>query len=41
MTRITLLCNDTRGGVQPYAALARGLKAVGHEVSTVAPAGPV
>ncbi len=36
---ILILCNDTRGGVQPYAALARGLVAAGHRVSAVAPMG--
>ena len=35
--RIAILCNDTRGGVQPYAALASGLKHAGHEVVAVAP----
>jgi sterol 3beta-glucosyltransferase len=37
--RILIVCNDTRGGVQPYAALARGLAAAGHRVSAVAPIG--
>jgi sterol 3beta-glucosyltransferase len=37
--RILIVCNDTRGGVQPYAALARGLVAAGHSVSAVAPIG--
>lgn len=37
--RILIVCNDTRGGVQPYAALARGLVAAGHRVSAVAPIG--
>jgi sterol 3beta-glucosyltransferase len=37
--RILILCNDTRGGVQPYAALARGLVAAGHTVAAVAPIG--
>jgi sterol 3beta-glucosyltransferase len=36
--RIVLVCNDTRGGVQPYVALARGLRAAGHDVRAVAPA---
>jgi sterol 3beta-glucosyltransferase len=36
---ILILCNDTRGGVQPYAALAQGLVAAGHTVSAVAPIG--
>lgn len=35
--RIALACNDTRGGVQPYVALALGLKAAGHEVRAIAP----
>ncbi len=35
--RIALLCNDTRGGVQPYVALALGLSRAGHEVRAVAP----
>lgn len=33
-----MVCNDTRGGVQPYVALALGLKRAGHEVQAVAPA---
>ena len=37
--RIAIVCNDTRGGVQPYVALALGLRASGHEVQAVAPAG--
>ena len=28
--RIAIVANDTRGGVEPYAALARGLAAAGH-----------
>ena len=36
--RIAVLTNDTRGGVQPYAALAMGLRAAGHQVRAVAPA---
>lgn len=36
--RIAVICNDTRGGVQPYVALALGLKRAGHEVQAVAPA---
>jgi aryl-alcohol dehydrogenase-like predicted oxidoreductase len=28
--RIAILCNDTRGGVLPYAALARGLLDAGY-----------
>lgn len=35
---LTIVCQDTRGGVQPYAALARGLVAAGHAVRAVAPA---
>jgi sterol 3beta-glucosyltransferase len=35
--RIALLCNDTRGGVQPYVALGLGLRRAGHEVCAVAP----
>lgn len=35
--RITIVANDTRGGVEPYAALARGLDARGHSVVLVAP----
>ena len=35
--RIALLCNDTRGGVQPYVALGLGLRQAGHEVRAVAP----
>jgi sterol 3beta-glucosyltransferase len=35
--RIAVLCNDTRGGVQPYVALAQGLRQAGHEVRAVAP----
>ena len=36
--RIALIAVDTRGGVQPYVALAVGLKQAGHEVRLVAPA---
>jgi sterol 3beta-glucosyltransferase len=36
--RIAVVCNDTRGGVQPYVALAQGLARAGHNVSAVAPA---
>lgn len=36
--KITVMTQDTRGGVQPYAALARALVAAGHEVRAVAPA---
>jgi sterol 3beta-glucosyltransferase len=35
--RIAIVANDTRGGVQPYMALAIGLKAAGHKVVCVAP----
>lgn len=35
--RIALVCNDTRGGVQPYLALGLGLKRAGHDVRAVAP----
>ncbi len=35
--RIAVICNDTRGGIQPYIALALGLKAAGHTVRVVAP----
>jgi sterol 3beta-glucosyltransferase len=36
--RIAVVCNDTRGGVQPYVALGQGLARAGHDVSAVAPA---
>lgn len=36
--RIAIVCNDTRGGVQPYVALGMGLAEAGHEVRVVAPA---
>ncbi|BAC90408.1 glycosyltransferase [Gloeobacter violaceus] len=36
--RIAVLCNDTRGGIQPYVALGVGLQRAGHEVRAVAPA---
>lgn len=36
--RVAVLCNDTRGGVQPYVALAIGLAEAGHDVRAVAPA---
>jgi sterol 3beta-glucosyltransferase len=36
--RMMVLCNDTRGGVQPYVALAAGLASAGHDVCAVAPA---
>jgi sterol 3beta-glucosyltransferase len=35
--RIVLVCNDSRGGVEPYAALAIGLRDAGHDVRAVAP----
>jgi len=36
--RIAIVCNDTRGGVQPYVALGQGLARAGHDVRAVAPA---
>jgi UDP:flavonoid glycosyltransferase YjiC (YdhE family) len=36
--RVAIVCNDSRGGIQPYAALAQGLRQAGHEVRVVAPA---
>ena len=36
--RIGIVANDTRGGVEPYAALALRLKARGHEPRLIAPA---
>ncbi len=35
--RIAIVCNDTRGGIQPYVALGAGLQRAGHEVRCVAP----
>jgi UDP:flavonoid glycosyltransferase YjiC (YdhE family) len=35
--RIAIVCNDTRGGVQPYVALGLGLVNAGYEVRAVAP----
>ena len=35
--RIAVVCNDTRGGIQPYVALGLGLKRAGHAVQGVAP----
>lgn len=35
---IVIVCIDTRGGVQPYLALAIGLQEAGHSVRFVAPA---
>lgn len=37
--KIALVCFDTRGGVQPYLALALGLRRAGHDVRVVAPSG--
>lgn len=37
--KIGIICNDTRGGVEPYVALALHLRARGHAVRAVAPAG--
>ncbi|MFO0563178.1 MAG: glycosyltransferase [Polyangiales bacterium] len=36
--KIAIVSMDTRGGVQPYVALARGLCEAGHEVRAIAPA---
>jgi UDP:flavonoid glycosyltransferase YjiC (YdhE family) len=38
VVEITVVTQDTRGGVQPYAALARALVDAGHGVRAVAPA---
>jgi len=35
--RIAVVCNDTRGGIQPYVALALGLRSAGHQVRIVGP----
>lgn len=35
--RIALCCNDTRGGVEPYAILGSELKRQGHDVVLIAP----
>ncbi|MBY0551406.1 MAG: glycosyltransferase [Candidatus Obscuribacterales bacterium] len=35
--KIAIVCNDTRGGVQPYVALAEGLRERGITVKAVAP----
>ncbi len=35
--KVAIVCNDTRGGVQPYVALGAGLAGAGHEVRIVAP----
>lgn len=37
--RLTLVCIDTRGGVQPYLALGIGLRRSGHDVRIAAPEG--
>ena len=37
MTNITILTYGSRGDVQPYIALGRGLRAAGHEVRIAAP----
>jgi UDP:flavonoid glycosyltransferase YjiC (YdhE family) len=31
--KIAIVCNDTRGGVQPYVALGQGLAHAGHAFS--------
>ncbi len=36
--RIAIVSVDTRGGIQPYLALALGLQRGGHQVRLVAPA---
>lgn len=36
--RVAIVCNDTRGGIQPYVALGHGLARAGHDVRAVAPA---
>ncbi len=36
--RIAIASMDSRGGVQPYVALALGLRAAGHDVRLIAPA---
>ncbi len=36
--RIAIVCNDTRGGIQPYVALGLGLRRAGHDVRAMAPA---
>ncbi len=35
--RIAIVANDSRGGIQPYVALGKGLAAAGHGVRLVAP----
>ena len=37
MSKLSLVTLDTRGGVQPYIALAAGLRRAGHDVRLVAP----
>lgn len=37
MSRLALVAMDTRGGVQPYFALALGLQRAGHDVRVIAP----
>lgn len=37
--RVAIISQDTRGGIQPYLGLGLGLRAAGHEVAVVAPAG--
>jgi UDP:flavonoid glycosyltransferase YjiC (YdhE family) len=39
--RIAVIALDTRGGVQPYTALALGLRRAGHDVRLLAPADAV
>lgn len=36
--KIGVICNDTRGGVQPYVALAQEIGRAGHDLVAVAPA---
>ena len=35
--RIAIAAMDSRGGVQPYLALALGLRSAGHDVRMIAP----
>lgn len=37
VVKIAIVSMDTRGGIQPYIALALGLRRAGHEVRVVAP----
>lgn len=37
--RAAIVCNDTRGGIQPYLGLGLGLRQAGHEVFVIAPEG--